>query len=1452
MELTAAAEGEEDDCLDKVDLFGAREQSAFMPYGVGLALMFKFMKYMALVFFGLTLLSLPAFIVFYNADGLQDNVVSDAQALARLTVGNLGQGYTECSSQFEPAGADSGDTTGTAGTVSVSAGILDSTVHVGCPDGAQIGSIEAYFGDIAGHCGCPFEQTPAPRCTTTFPYLSESRRVHLPSGRSFFGDACCAAVQDGGGLPSFSDLDITFANISSDGVVHCASMNAQLIASRVCLGQESCTLTPQSGHVHSWKVKTAEDCNTENGLTLIDEGDGLFCGAAFNSTLLGEGSGLEDCTVEANKRLVVVATCYAQEVDLGWWGKSTKADISGTLAVLDVIGIVVFLYLVRNLAVWEKTEGTMKENMSASDFTVFLPSLPAHDDVDVLAADLKEFLEKHLSSTPPVPTTVGEAGQGQGPTERQPQQVRVVDINFGMAGSNLLQLHAERGKLVYELEAVEKLHLIRTEGTETFSALEAMHRAGKMPRGCCRRLRGLPNAEANHAYQKMLKLVQQVREVDSAIREAMHGAGGNGAGEKGSPAPHKAVAQCAYVTFESSEGALRAKREFTRNPLARCCLRQSIIRRGGDAALKTAAARGKSVAVMGSKYDFFAPACKGAPEPSDIVWENVNTSKFERRVRQAATSLITLALLLGVFLLIFVLEEEKRSTQRKFPSVQCDQFPDPGNVQAVVHDELLASPTYAAQFGNETQAGRLECFCKALLSNHSTNPLALQNYMFTLPFPEGVRHEALCWDWLETFLSVQGITYGVALLTLALNSATRPIISFLVNLEGRRSRGSRLQSSALKLFGFQVVNTGLIVLLVNSHFDDAVWVLGWGAHRDFEEDWYLSVGVAITITMLLMTVTPQLSVLARVFMRRFALCRDRGCTSNSSRTDTVTQVDFNKLFEGPSMAIDERYAQLLTTMFVALTYSTAIPLLLPIACTMISLTFLCDLVFFIHCYKRPPSFSFRLPLAMSQLLPLAALSHLLVGMWVLSNPSIFPPTDAVSKAVDTLASSNGSLPSSFSSLSSAASMGLTSLQAIGSDQFNLSERVATTAGFIMFFASILLVLGLVFKAFFFDVLVQLLTVLVRCCPQKVKLRRALPLYWQAIPASDVDGVIAEGKQSLLARGKGHLWEWYTKAHDFVHSRDRAPGSEDVHAALDSIALVEEHGDALVAQQDDARGEEARQTAYILAAKRQLLELEGAPTDEASEAERARLQRSLQGFKASVGALQNEIARIDEDLDALEEEYERLSSIIQDAGGLEAAQEQAAGASGPATMSGLISYEMEAHPEYAAVFGLSMSISDVKLLSLVQMGSGAAAHAAQQVALGEAARGAATSTRHVLLRANTARRAMTHSRSAKRLHLSGHVPGGAALAREVIPAWPSAHEAALAEAGQLAPADSQSQHYTHHRAQGRGAPERMLSVGPPRSQGLSSVTPDAGVIEEDLDGGICQLAQCDEADVSSEG
>jgi hypothetical protein len=333
-----------------------------------------------------------------------------------------------------------------------------------------------------------------------------------------------------------------------------------------------------------------------------------------------------------------------------------------------------------------------------------------------------------------------------------------------------------------------------------------------------------------------------------------------------------------------------------------------------------------------------------------------------------------------------------------------------------------------------------------------------------------------------------------------------------------------------------------------------------GRFSDLTSQWYKSAGSSIVLTMLINVFLPHISPLLQIFFRSCLRCFDRNCSFDRTITRSRTQTELNKLQLGPEMALDERYAQIFTTVFVCLTYSTGMPLLIPILFMSLAVMLLIDKLLFTLAYRTPPVINADLPTSFSSLLPVAAITQLGIGAWMLSSIDLFPVAEnlADTPAVSTIYS----LSSSGVSFAKAVSQLSTYEPFVG---ISLGRRVTTVQALPLFlFCAILIAYILIsplLSCFLFR-LCGLVSISDSCTQRRQiyvrsnksgKRRNAQPTYFLAIPPDDVEAA-AKGARDI----KPELKEHYNKAYEEQSkgkAREQLTMLVEKYERFNSIALA---------------------------------------------------------------------------------------------------------------------------------------------------------------------------------------------------------------------------------------------------------------------------------------------------------
>lgn len=432
-------------------------------------------------------------------------------------------------------------------------------------------------------------------------------------------------------------------------------------------------------------------------------------------------------------------------------------------------------------------------------------------------------------------------------------------------------------------------------------------------------------------------------------------------------------------------------------------------------------------------------------EPSNVIWENIETDKMKQSIRRTITFFITLlVLLLSGVLLGIAQTYQKEFKKRDLPASICDTV-----IPQVAwgSDELPPLSTYKIKWNKDEQCpignyhityifekknenhhlvskssnrtlercgascvspsadndpicGSIQCF-----NNGTSNPdcsaykktdiitcyckKTLIDLISVYGFFKGSKmmwnEEAPCQIYLDEFITRNALIYASALFIIIINLSLKFLFRYLGKFERHSSESRRASAVTMKVFFSTFLNTALIILLLNTKFPGTFGRLFNGEYKDFSREWYATVGSSIATTMLINVVVPHIGPVFKTF---FLQPIKRTLLSSL----VFTQEEMNVLYEGPSFTIEERYPLVLNTVFVTMFYSSGIPILLPISAISLWIIYFFEKMTILKLYTVRIAYDETLCILGLNLLYWALLFHLGVAVWMLGNSELLPAT----------------------------------------------------------------------------------------------------------------------------------------------------------------------------------------------------------------------------------------------------------------------------------------------------------------------------------------------------------------------------------------------------------------------------------------------------------------------------
>lgn len=430
---------------------------------------------------------------------------------------------------------------------------------------------------------------------------------------------------------------------------------------------------------------------------------------------------------------------------------------------------------------------------------------------------------------------------------------------------------------------------------------------------------------------------------------------------------------------------------------------------------------------------------KQAPQPDEMIWENLEITDLQKRIRRLRTTLYTIVLLIISFIAILQTERLSKGFLADVPPLKLCTIDVPalyaGNydtkglnlirppesvilgldescnslysgsfyaVYSSTNDFFNPISNYsvdACSAGNGynisgicpkypehvfcpciSTTSSTECStipCSSLYVQSSTQPEECSYFKASLIggcyctaqlssiniFNAGAVLSKECRTFLEHYIEARGIVYCVSIITVIINTLLLQLHVYITKKESHASIDKEQASLMLKIFLSTYFNLAIVYILVfgsipsiDNQFFRATYILQ-GSYTDFNDAWYGSVGSAFIISFILQGLTPILTSafgywILTPYNRHYQLPRALAHRSHH----IVMQQDMNHLFVGPEFDITVATAQNLSLLFFAMTYASALPLLMPISTVLLLVSYTIDKFLICRYYRRPRKF----------------------------------------------------------------------------------------------------------------------------------------------------------------------------------------------------------------------------------------------------------------------------------------------------------------------------------------------------------------------------------------------------------------------------------------------------------------------------------------------------------------
>lgn len=366
-----------------------------------------------------------------------------------------------------------------------------------------------------------------------------------------------------------------------------------------------------------------------------------------------------------------------------------------------------------------------------------------------------------------------------------------------------------------------------------------------------------------------------------------------------------------------------------------------------------------------------------APEPSTIIWENLKYNKWNKFWRRTLTTFLALML---IFISIAITFGSK-AFQLKFAVSS-----EPGSSCTIAFQQLPQSEQRARVASDSSLTN---CYCQQSDDTFST-------------------YDPYCKEYVKNRLNQQVFTFFASIAVLLINATLDQVLKLFSIFEKHFTENTKENYTLIRVFFLKYINTaGVFLINNNSTILNNIFKVNPSSSLEFSAEWYSSIGVIVLLVQLGDIFFCHVFKAMRFYLYKRKLRIARENLENNfhgNKSLVFTQEELNEMQKGPSFELAYRYAQLLSTIFVCLTFASGMPVLYIIAGLNFLVFYSVEKFLFINLYRIPPRFNTHMNKTAADLIPLAVFLHLGMAIWVLSNKEFFTNSSPTSSSDSVLLS----------------------------------------------------------------------------------------------------------------------------------------------------------------------------------------------------------------------------------------------------------------------------------------------------------------------------------------------------------------------------------------------------------------------------------------------------------------
>lgn len=352
---------------------------------------------------------------------------------------------------------------------------------------------------------------------------------------------------------------------------------------------------------------------------------------------------------------------------------------------------------------------------------------------------------------------------------------------------------------------------------------------------------------------------------------------------------------------------------------------------------------------------------KQTTEPSNILWENLEITRCERRWRKSLSLVLALLILVASTTIVYVI----KAYETTLPT---DEYCL--TEEKINPDESLS---YAKKY--YTSDDQSYCYCKYQdWSSITSGEMGSYCSYFFRKISVSI---------MLKFFSSCGVIF--------INFILRTIFKRLSRFERVSNKTKEELNIMMKVFIATFINTALIILIVNANFSriSAIYNIPYtdkifvGSYADFTREWYINVGDSIIFTIMICILSPHVFTL--LFIYPIHACKRKCCYHRYK-----VQSEINNVFAGPQFDLACRNSHVLNLIFTSYLYSSSMPFLNIITVFALFSLYWTDKYLVLRHYKKPPLLSYHLNNAAIKCLPVIIILHCSFAIYMFGSEDVFP------------------------------------------------------------------------------------------------------------------------------------------------------------------------------------------------------------------------------------------------------------------------------------------------------------------------------------------------------------------------------------------------------------------------------------------------------------------------------